>query len=596
MTFIKLTEVEAWPKSRGWMFEPKFDGYRASVTLTKESLSLVTRGGHDVSAKFPEVVTACKELARAERDRLPLVLDGELVFLTSPYASDFPTVQKRSRMSQQARICHEAENKPCQFVAFDLLRENGETLMQLPFSTRRTRLTQLFAKPLPSSLLLAPHSGDAKGLFERIQYYGGEGIVCKKKNSLYVPNMRSNDWLKVKHRRFVRVIVNLFDEKNGYFHGSVYDEEGSLIVVAIFRHGVEEEAYRTLKTFFQTNGSQTNEGLSLPPSVCVELSCIGMTGGQLREVAFSRFQLEQAPTEVTLSRLREDLHPLPPDVKVTSLDKPLWEGIDKQTYLHYLQAVAPYMLPFLKERALTVIRYPHGAVGGERFYQKNCPDYAPSYVETVRLEGIDYIVCSDPRTLTWLGNQLALELHIPFQEAKDTKPSELVFDLDPPTEASFELAIEAASLLRETLQHFSLPSFVKTTGGKGLQLHVPLKRNAFSYEETHTFMAFVARFLCEQSSAHFTTERLKKKRGSRLYVDYLQHGHGKTVIAPYSMRESGYVATPISWEELSSGIRPEDFPLSAVLERIRKTFDPFFYYEEARANETFAHALERMKA
>lgn len=283
------------------------------------------------------------------------------------------------------------------------------------------------------------------------------------------------------------------------------------------------------------------------------------------------------------------------DVAVTSLDKPLWpdKGINKMNYLQYLRDIAPYMLPFLKERELTVIRYPHG-VEGESFFQKNCPDYAPEFVKTYLSHDINYIVCSDLATLMWLGNQLAFELHVAFNTIHSDKPSEIVFDLDPPSRDEFHLSVEAALIIKEILTKLRLVSFVKTSGNKGLQVYIPLPENQYSYEDTRRFTKFLADFLIEKEPDWFTTERLKKNRGGKLYVDYLQHAEGKTIIVPYSARgnEEALVATPIEWGEVTRELRPEQFPLEAIVSRVQKKGCPFAGFHEAKQSQLFGPVLD----
>ncbi len=218
---------------------------------------------------------------------------------------------------------------------------------------------------------------------------------------------------------------------------------------------------------------------------------------------------------------------------ITSLSKPLWEkkGLLKLHFLQYLLDVAPVMLPFLQNRALTLIRYPHGAEK-EFFYQKNTPDYAPEFVQTHSIEGIHYTVCQDVPTLIWLGNQLAFEYHIPFQLIHSTGPSEIVFDLDPPSRGEFQLAIEAALMIKEILDKLHLLSYVKTSGNKGLQIYIPLPENTYSYEDTRRFTQFIAQYLVTKEPAWFTIERLKKKRDQKLYVDYISMQKEKLLSPP----------------------------------------------------------------
>ncbi|EGL83089.1 DNA polymerase LigD, polymerase domain protein [Caldalkalibacillus thermarum TA2.A1] len=282
-------------------------------------------------------------------------------------------------------------------------------------------------------------------------------------------------------------------------------------------------------------------------------------------------------------------------VDLTSLNKPVWPemGINKSQYLHYLSEAAEYMLPYLARRHLTVIRYPHG-ISGESFYQKNCPPYAPPFVQTDTHEGINYIVCADLATLIWLGNQLALEFHVPFQPLDTDKPSEIVFDLDPPHRKHFQLAVKAAMMMKDLFDKLDLKSFIKTSGNKGLQVYIPLAENTYTYEQTRLFTAFVARFLVSEQPGLFTIERLKKNRRGRLYIDYVQHAPGKTIIAPYSPRANpdALVATPLYWDEVDNGLRPEQFTLPTIPSRLKEKGCPFQAFTEVKDNQPFDMILE----
>lgn len=285
-------------------------------------------------------------------------------------------------------------------------------------------------------------------------------------------------------------------------------------------------------------------------------------------------------------------------VKITSLDKPLWpeKNIVKLHYLQYLLDISEYMLPFLQDRYLTVIRYPHGAEK-ESFYQKNCPDYAPDFIHRKEFDGINYIVCQGMSSLLWLGNQLAFEYHIPFQTIHSSMPSEIVFDLDPPSRDEFSLAIEAALIIKENLDKMKLISYIKTSGNKGLQLYIPLPERTFTYEDTRRFTSFMAQYLVTVQPKWFTTERLKAKRGNRLYVDYIQHAEGKTIISPYSVRgnKEALVATPLFWKEVKQDLRPEHFPLDSIKQRIEKKGCPFSTFFATKKKQNFKPVLDGIK-
>src|SRR5690606_24504210 len=261
----------------------------------------------------------------------------------------------------------------------------------------------------------------------------------------------------------------------------------------------------------------------------------------------------------------------------------------------YLTQISPFILPFLRNKTLTTIRYPQG-IHGQSFYQKKCPDYAPSFIKTQELEGINYIICNDLSTLLWLGNQLAIEYHIPFQTINSAKPTEIVIDLDPPDHSSFSLAIKAANEIKKVLESFSIVSFPKLSGSKGIQIHIPILKNTFTYNETKLFTSFIANYLVEKFPNHFTIERMKSKRGKRLYIDYVQFAKGKTIICPYSTRgkENATVAAPLYWEEVNENLRKEDYNVQFVLNRVSNNDCPMSNFFEQK-NTSLINIISSIK-
>lgn len=281
-------------------------------------------------------------------------------------------------------------------------------------------------------------------------------------------------------------------------------------------------------------------------------------------------------------------------VTITHPEKLMWpqKGIRKVDYLQYLGTVAPYMLPFLADRALTVIRYPDG-VGKKSFYQKNVPAHAPAYVRTAMHDGNEHVVCSNQATLLWLGNQGAVELHVPFNPVQQERPSEIVFDFDPPSREEFLLSVEAVLIVKELLDKLGVISFVKTSGNKGLQIYIPLPDGRYGYVQTRVFTEFFAHYLVAKEPKWFTIERFKAKRGNRLYVDYVQHARGKTIIAPYSLRgnEEALVAAPLYWHEVNRSLSPTHFPLEQICKRLEKGACPFADYQESKQKQKLEPVL-----
>ncbi|WP_249659696.1 DNA ligase D [Lysinibacillus fusiformis] len=599
-----LTEANEIPLGDDWLYETKYDGFRC-LLLWDEQPMLISRNGRNLNHSFPEIIEYCHQIYASIKAFLPLTFDGELVYLSNAYKSEFSVVQQRGRMQNQDVIAKHAQAFPMRLLVFDVLTLKGEAFSNRYLKTRKEQLAKLAAKvKLPNvdyedrrAIQMVQASEESKILWQAIKVYNGEGMVAKKRTSKWLDNTRSSHWLKIKNWRYVTVIVTQYDHSNGYFQGSIYDE-GHLREVVTFKHGMKEEEHQTLVAFFQAQGHRMKELWDLEPSICVDIACIDFDGSKLREPKFHAFRLELSPDSCQWQQMQRQLFPLPETVPITHPDKPVWPeiGVTKDHYLSYLQCVSPYLLPFLLDRPLTVIRYPHG-VPGESFYQKSRPDKLPNFVVTAMMDEIDYIVCNNLETLLWLGNQLALELHIPFQTRQTMYPTEIVFDLDPPSTDHFSFAIAGALDLKEIIDYFQLQSFVKTSGGKGLQLYIPLPANKFTYEEVRIFTEFVCRFLCQQKPHLYTIERLKKNRHNKLYLDYVQHAEGKTIIAPYSTRgnELGLVATPLHWEEVNDDLKPYYFTIPAVKERMKKISNPFKYFREVGEQQDFQAVLERMK-
>ncbi|WP_342548509.1 non-homologous end-joining DNA ligase [Paenibacillus sp. FSL P2-0089] len=261
-------------------------------------------------------------------------------------------------------------------------------------------------------------------------------------------------------------------------------------------------------------------------------------------------------------------------ISITNPDKPLWPemGITKQIYLQKLAALSPYLLRYCKDRLLTVIRYPHG-VPGMSFYQKNAPEPLPEFVHTAVQDNITYIVLQGLPELLWLGNLAALEFHPSLHYAGSTLPCEWMIDLDPSLEVEPRI-MEAAAVVGEVLRSLGLDSVPKTSGATGVQIIVPVKPGV-TFDELRRIGHFVGRYVTEKRPDLFTLERLKKHRGDKIYFDYLQHYGGKTLAAPYTPRARtlATVSTPLLWEEVERGVKPTDFNLLNIEERLSRLGD-----------------------
>ncbi len=285
------------------------------------------------------------------------------------------------------------------------------------------------------------------------------------------------------------------------------------------------------------------------------------------------------------------------EVEITRPHKLLWPdpGITKAGYVQYLDAVGDHMLPWLRSRPLTLIRAPDG-VTGKRYFQKAVSSYAPSWIPTVRIAApsagrdVDYVVCNDARTLRWLGNQAALELHpAPVRTDRLDRPDLLVMDIDPP-EGAFDAAVEVAGLVLEVLDGFGLAAGVKTTGGKGLHVLTPIERRV-GEEPLRRAAARITAIVAGRRPDLVTGEFRKVKRKGRVMLDPSRNGTGATIVAPYSprARDHGPVSAPVLADELGR-ISPADFTIGNVRDWI-DSHGPRRWDDLVHEHQRLPHAL-----
>lgn len=595
------------PDQTGWVYEVKYDGFRAILEWNAEGITLTSRNGKSLLPQFPEIKKFLLDHETKFTPFLPIIFDGELVQLENPYKANFSAMQVRGRLKAAKKIAEQANKLPCRLMVFDLLMLKGKRLNAAPFQDRKRQLCKLFlsvgfelAEDTGNLQLLQPvlPYEDFNELWEKVLLFDGEGIVAKHAKSIWEEGKRSLQWLKYKNWKYVSCFVTAFDKNSGYFYVGVYND-GKVYGIGQVLFGFKPEEKQALGQIIKQNRqSEDAQFIYVKPAICLEVKYLELYDNQLREPHFNRFRFDLQPDFCTYEQFIFARKNLPGELDITHPDKALWDKqqIQKAEYILYLREISPYMLPFLQNRLLTVIRFPHGMFG-EAFYQKNCPDYAPEFVETHVTDGINYIMCNNLKTLIWLGNQLAIEFHIPFQTISCNGPGEIVFDLDPPSRDAFPLAVKAALYIKEVLDQLNLISFIKTSGNKGLQVYLPLPEGEFSYKDTRLFTSFIADYLISKDPDSFTIERMKKKRENRLYVDYVQHGEGKTIIAPYSIRGNEYagVATPLYWEEVDEKLDPKNFTLKTALARIRSQGDPLKDYFPTKTIQPFAPVLDVLK-
>ncbi|TDQ41485.1 DNA ligase D [Aureibacillus halotolerans] len=561
------------PLGSQWWYEPKFDGFRMQLVILKESIHLMSKTGVFYTHAFPDIINAAKQLQAQQKELLPLVFDGELCVLLTSLRCDFSALATRARMTNTNRIHSAASKTPATLCLFDVLVIEGAFVGSLPYDERKELLTDIKMLHQDRIVRILSVSSSAQ-LLSDVRSQHGEGIVAKKSNSLYTHG-RTTDWVKYKTYQTVMLVLSS-PSSTGYFSGRVLNEDGQWSNVCTLRHGMTAEEAAALTSVLKANKEADG--------VCAEVHTIGMADGMLREPRFVRFLPEESPQHCTMNALQKALTPKT-NTDVSKPAKLLWPtvSISKSCYMSYMETVAEAILPHLQKRILTVVRWPDG-VGKTSFYQRNKPAYAPTVVGTPTSDA-DGMLCNTKKALLWFANHAALEFHVPFHQDGDTCPRELVFDLDPPdvSSPSQKQTVSAALWLKEILDSFSLMSFVKSSGNKGLQVYVPLQEERHSYATVHKFMKLCADVLAERHEDKVTVERFIQQRKGRLYVDYVQHHPKKTIIAPYSCRgnQEGYVAAPLEWDELSltdSYLRTQH----RVMQAVNSGFLPFATMNDVR--------------
>ncbi|MGP4076813.1 DNA ligase D [Halobacillus sp. K22] len=578
-----LTLTEALPTGKEWMYEVKYDGFRVLLHGDEGKITLKSRNGKDLTSQFPEI-----SQVKVASGTSPFTLDGELVILNTPYQACFSALQQRGRLRNADKIQRSSQERPATFMAFDYLNEEKASYNERKRILEKT--IQILRHPRIQAVQQFPTLNEIESL---VHLHRGEGIIAKRKTSRYEAGVRSKHWLKAKQWRAVSGFLTSYDQSNGYYQLNLEEEHNGIYPLGSFKHGMTDEEDLTLRNFFKENGSRKNQVWEIEPSVCVDINCLNAERGELREPMFHRFRFDLSPSDCTLQKLKWDLSLFPEEVEATNLRKELWSGLSKVDYLVYMRMVSPYLLPFLQDKKMTLIRYPDG-INEESFYQKHFPDHAPDYLSSFEEAGERYILCQNLSSLMWIANQGALELHLPFQKAGASFPDEIIIDLDPPDRNHFHLAVAAASLLKPLMDKLQIKSFIKTSGNKGMQVHIPIPEGSLSYEETRKLTETFAQLLVKQEPDLFTIERLKKKRGDRLYIDFLQHAEGKTIIAPYSARSTkeATVAAPVYWEEVNEELDPRLFTITNIVDRLERVGCPFFDYKKARNEQPIDHLKE----
>jgi bifunctional non-homologous end joining protein LigD len=611
----------------GWLYEVKWDGYRAIAYLNDGRVDLRSRNNKDFNKKFYPIHASLSEW------KINAVVDGEIVVVNEKGFPDFEALQNwRS----------EADGELVYYL-FDVLWLEGANLMDMKLSLRKEILREIM--PGATNIRLSENFDiSASDLFDLAEKLGLEGIVAKKSDSRYSPDVRSKEWLKIKTEQHQEAVIAGYtrNENSSKLFSAlllgVYEGDELVFIGPVgtgFTTGMQKEILKKLKPL-QTSRCPFREVPDynkpsrfrpdpppaevtwVKPRLVAEIAYRTRTGdGAFRHPTFRGlrddieardvvFEKGAAPVvEIEDEKILKSkgfrpgdaerktlLNPKDEtqvrtiashDLKFTNLSKVFWpeEGFTKRDMLNYYYQVAPYMLPYYQDRPQTLNRYPNG-IYGKSFYQKDVTGKVPEWIakykyysETDQREK-HFLVCSDEASLLYIASLGCIEMN-PWSSRTQSpgNPDWCILDLDP-DDNPFDQVIEAALVAKKVLDAVGVPSYCKTSGSTGLHIYIPLGAK-YDYEDSKELGRAIVRVIHSQIPSFTSIERLTAKRKGKIYLDFLQNRPQATVAGPYSLRPrpGAPVSMPLSWEEVRKGLRMTDFNIRTAVARLKEQGDIF---------------------
>lgn len=614
--------------SKDWVFEIKWDGVRAILFKNKKNIKIQSRNGNDITNRYPEIVNAARISLRACASA---IIDGEIVILNKKGVPDFHLHQYRINIQDTRTIKKLSRESPATYYVFDILFKQSKSLRELGYLERREILSNTLQV---NDLIKISDYIEEKGIeiLRNSNELKLEGIVAKYKNSIYREGIRSKDWLKIKNTKTQDCIIIGYTKGEGVrtnHFGSlvlaVYCQlEKKLRFVGHVGTGFDDRTLDLIYSILKKNEKDFMPVDKLPyinreitwlnPLLVAEVKFADWTkDGILRAPVFLRLRDDKKPNECIIeadnsSRRVNSNDKTPSDakVKITNPNKLFWKatknhpGFLKRDLIRYYETMSDWILPHLRDRPLSLSRYPNG-IEGKSFYQKNWNQKKPDFVRTVKVHSehrnsnINYIICNNRESLLWIANLGSIEMHPWYSRINefgscDTSsllyeekcglnfPDFIVFDLDPYiysgkekkgdepeyNTTGFKAAVEVAYQLKDILKELKINSYVKTSGKSGLHIYVPII-NHYPYEQTKKFAEIMARIMVSRFPDNVTIEWSTEKRKGKVFFDYNQNSRGKTIASVYSLRpnHSATVSMPVGWSNLDS-ILPTDFTIENV--------------------------------
>ncbi len=613
----------------GWHYEMKWDGYRALAYLQAGKVEIRSRNNKSFNQKFYPIRETL------ENWNTNVLLDGEILVVNEQGVPDFSDLQLwRS----------EADGQLLYYI-FDILWYDGYELMDLPIEQRRQLLKNIIPQNLAGIKLSEVFEGTGKDAFKAAEQLHLEGVMAKRNESKYKAGARSKDWLKIKTEKRQELVIGgytlnegtskLFSAlllgviENGAFHFVTPVGTG-------FNKKMQEEILKKLKPHITKASPFINEPeynkpsrfrpnppkatvTWVQPKIVAEISYREMTkGGAIRQPSFKGLREDKKPSEVVREIPVDTSHLVnknklvlqkvitaPPkkerktllnpkeesqtrvvgghELKVTNLSKLYWpkEKFTKRDMINYYYQVAPFILPYIKDRPQTLNRFPHG-IEGKSFYQKDVKGKAPSWIETYPYYSYaderekEFLLCTNEASLLYIASLGTIEIN-PWHSRSQSpeNPDWCIIDLDP-DKNSFDQVIEAAQITKQVLDAIDVPGYCKTSGSTGLHIYIPLGAK-YNYEDSKEFGRRIAKIVHQALPSYTSIERKTADRDGKMYIDFLQNRPQATVAAPYSLRPKpgAPVSMPLHWEEVKKGLKIKDFHLKNAIPRLKEQGDIF---------------------
>jgi bifunctional non-homologous end joining protein LigD len=576
------------PDEKNWIYELKYDGFRAVSAISDGRVAMWSRNELDLASRFPRIYEALTKLKIPEA-----VLDGEVVALDEKGAPRFQLLQQGQKREK--------------IFIFDVLWLDGRDLRRLTYVERRKILEKLLEKtpPLIAVAQVLPTTGEEAR--EHAAAGGWEGVIAKKKTSCY-ESRRSREWLKLKALNQQEMVIIGYQPSShsarevGSLHLAARDESGTLRYAGKVGTGFSAKQRIWFKDELSKDIVDKSPAADAPrvrdatwvrPRLVGQVAFTEWTSdNRLRHPSFLGLREDKSAGEVVREQPMETgakkkvpkKKTAASKVVLTNPDRLLYprDGITKQHVADYYAAVAGAMIAALRDRPINLEHWNQG-IDKPSWYQHNVGKEAPEWItrvdtptRTASRKTNAHIVIDRPETLQWLAQMSALTIHMWASRAQALEePDWIVFDLDPAKGKGIEQAIEAAIVMRGLLENLELHSVPKTSGKRGIHVFVPIA-SGYSHEEAAEFAYQIAAAVASHVPS-MTVERSLAKRRGRLYLDSMQNGYGKTVVAPYSLRavDGAPVSAPLKWSEITKKLDPAKFNLRTMPNRLAKVGDLF---------------------